>query len=42
VDVDTAIRRTIAWERANPPAVPLAPIDYDAEDAAIAGITPDG
>jgi nucleoside-diphosphate-sugar epimerase len=42
VDVDTAIRRTIAWERANPPAVPLAPIDYDAEDAAIASITPGG
>jgi nucleoside-diphosphate-sugar epimerase len=36
VDVDTAIRRTIAWERANPPTVPLAPIDYDAEDAAVA------
>jgi nucleoside-diphosphate-sugar epimerase len=36
VNSDAAIRRTIAWERANPPAVPLAVIDYDAEDAALA------
>ncbi len=32
---DEAIRRTIAWERANPPAQPLAQFDYAAEDAAI-------
>jgi nucleoside-diphosphate-sugar epimerase len=37
VPVDVAVRQTIAWERANPPAVPLAAIDYDAEDAALAG-----
>ena len=35
VGVDEAIRRTIAWERANPPATPIAVIDYAAEDAAI-------
>lgn len=35
VDVDSAIRTTIPWERANPPAIPFAPIDYDAEDAAL-------
>jgi nucleoside-diphosphate-sugar epimerase len=36
VEVDAAIEQTVAWERANPPARPLAPIDYEAEDAAIA------
>jgi len=36
-DLDDAIARTIAWERANPPSRPLAAIDYAAEDAAIAG-----
>ena len=36
VDLETAIAETVSWERANPPARPLAPIDYDAEDAAIA------
>ena len=36
VPVDVAIRHTIAWERANPPTVPLAAIDYDAENAALA------
>ena len=36
VDLDTAIAQTVAWERANPPARPLAPVDYEAEDAAIA------
>jgi nucleoside-diphosphate-sugar epimerase len=36
VDRDTAIAETIAWERANPPDRPLAPIDYEAEDAVIA------
>jgi nucleoside-diphosphate-sugar epimerase len=33
---EEAIRRTIAWERANPPAQPLAQFDYDAEDQALA------
>jgi hypothetical protein len=36
VGVDEAIRRTVAWERSHPPAAPMMPIDYDAEDAAIA------
>jgi len=31
-----AIRRTIEWERAHPPAAPLAQFDYPAEDAALA------
>ena len=29
---EEAIRRTIAWERAHPPAQPLAQFDYAAED----------
>jgi len=33
---DEAIRRTIEWERANPPAAPPAQFDYAAEDAALA------
>jgi nucleoside-diphosphate-sugar epimerase len=33
---EESIRRTIAWERANPPATPTAQFDYDAEDAALA------
>jgi nucleoside-diphosphate-sugar epimerase len=33
---DETIRRTVAWERANPPAAPLAQFDYVAEDAALA------
>jgi hypothetical protein len=33
---DEAIRRTIEWERANPPDAPLAQFDYAAEDAALA------
>lgn len=33
---DEAIRRTIEWERANPPAQPIAQFDYAAEDAALA------
>ncbi|MGZ4868371.1 MAG: NAD-dependent epimerase/dehydratase family protein [Candidatus Angelobacter sp.] len=33
---EEAIRRTIAWERDNPPAMPLAQFDYAAEDAALA------
>ena len=36
VSVDEAIRRTVAWERGHPPSAPVSPIDYDAEDAAIA------
>jgi len=36
VGVDEAIRRTVTWERSHPPATPMMPIDYDAEDAAIA------
>ncbi|MGZ4855913.1 MAG: NAD-dependent epimerase/dehydratase family protein, partial [Candidatus Angelobacter sp.] len=33
---EEAIRRTIAWERSNPPAAPVAQFDYAAEDAALA------
>jgi hypothetical protein len=33
---EEAIRRTIEWERANPPAQPLAQFDYAAEDQALA------
>lgn len=32
---EEAIRRTIAWERANPPAAPMAQFHYDAEDEAL-------
>lgn len=32
---EEAIRRTIEWERANPPAQPLAQFDYEAEDSAL-------
>ena len=39
VAVDAAIAQTLAWERANPPATPLALIDYPAEDAAIAALS---
>jgi hypothetical protein len=39
VGVDAAIAQTVAWERANPPVRPLTPIDYEAEDAAIAALT---
>lgn len=35
VDSDTAMERTIAWERANPPVMPAAAFDYEAEDRAI-------
>ena len=38
VPVDEAIRRTIAWERANPPGeLSPAQFDYAAEDAALSG-----
>ncbi|MBV9711304.1 MAG: hypothetical protein JO011_10390, partial [Ktedonobacteraceae bacterium] len=37
VDVDEALRRTIAWERAHPPEqVDAKQFDYVAEDAALA------
>ena len=36
VSLDSAIEQTIAWERANPPTMPLTPFDYPAEDAALA------
>jgi nucleoside-diphosphate-sugar epimerase len=32
---EEAIRRTIEWDRANPPATPLAQFDYGAEDEAL-------
>jgi nucleoside-diphosphate-sugar epimerase len=32
---DEAIRRTIEWDRANPPAMAIAQFDYEAEDAAL-------
>ena len=35
VPVDEAIRRTIAWQRVNPPSIPMAVFDYAAEDAAV-------
>jgi hypothetical protein len=36
VAVEEAIRRTVLWERANPPAEALpAQFDYPAEDAAV-------
>jgi nucleoside-diphosphate-sugar epimerase len=36
---DEALRRTIEWERANPPAeVPATEFDYDAEDRALAAV----
>ena len=34
-----AIRRTIEWERANPPVVDPAAFDYAAEDGAIAALS---
>jgi hypothetical protein len=38
VAIEEAIRRTIRWERENPPAAAfLAQFDYAAEDAAVAG-----
>ena len=40
VAIEEAIRRTIRWERENPPPVAfLAQFDYAAEDAAVAGYT---
>jgi hypothetical protein len=41
VAIEEAIRRTIRWERENPPAVAfLAQFDYAAEDATVAGHRP--
>lgn len=38
VEIEEAIRRTIRWERENPPAVTfLSQFDYEAEDTAVAG-----
>ena len=38
VAIEEAIRRTIRWERENPPDVAfLAQFDYAVEDAAVAG-----
>lgn len=36
VTIEDAIRQTIAWEKENPPTLPLAKFDYAAEDAALA------
>jgi nucleoside-diphosphate-sugar epimerase len=36
ISIDDAIRQTIEWEIANPPATPSAQFDYAAEDAAFA------
>jgi nucleoside-diphosphate-sugar epimerase len=36
VEIDEAIRRTVAWERANPPGFTPYAFDYAAEDAALA------
>jgi nucleoside-diphosphate-sugar epimerase len=37
VDIDEAIRRTIAWEQSNPPTtIDPQQFNYDAEDAALA------
>jgi nucleoside-diphosphate-sugar epimerase len=33
--LEEAMRRTITWERANPPAQPVAPFNYEAEDEAL-------
>ncbi len=35
VDSETAMERTIAWQRANPPVVSAAAFDYEAEDQAM-------
>jgi nucleoside-diphosphate-sugar epimerase len=41
IAIPEALRRTIAWERANPPAnLPAATFDYGAEDAAIQKFKP--
>ena len=35
IRIGEAIRQTIAWEKVNPPTLPLAQFDYAAEDAAL-------
>lgn len=35
VTIEEAIQQTIAWEKENPPTLPLAKFDYAAEDAAL-------
>jgi nucleoside-diphosphate-sugar epimerase len=35
VTIEEAIQQTIAWEKENPPTLPLAQFDYAAEDAAL-------
>ncbi len=37
VEIEEAIRKTISWERENPPAIAFLQFDYAAEDAAVAG-----
>jgi hypothetical protein len=37
--LEAGIERTIAWERANPPAIDPKLFDYAAEDAALRHIT---
>src|SRR5579862_8171759 len=39
VAIEEAIRQTVAWEKENPPTLPLAQFDYAAEDAALAAET---
>jgi nucleoside-diphosphate-sugar epimerase len=40
IAVDEGIRRTIEWERANPPTLPLPySFDYEVEDGALAALT---
>lgn len=38
IPLDEAIRRTIAWELANPPVINPQQFDYAAEDAVLAGV----
>jgi nucleoside-diphosphate-sugar epimerase len=40
VPIPEALRHTIEWERANPPAVSMWKFDYAAEDAAVAASAP--
>ena len=42
VSLDGGIQRTIAWERANPPAIDAKLFDYAAEDAALQQLTSAG
>ena len=40
VTIEEAIRQTIAWEKENPPTLPLAKFDYAAEDNALLAAPP--